>query len=120
MLINNNEAEWGVEDDRQAFSTLSDIKIEQQPLNDAFGSGTMLAVSGTADNARTTVTHTYYIYSNRDYILTDIKLTSNSELAINKIAPVRSSSTTQILDAGSNLHLSVPFDNDEWVRYETS
>ena len=120
VLINNNEAEWGVEDDRQAFSTLSDIKIEQQPLNDAFGSGTMLAVSGTADNARTTVTHTYYIYSNRDYILTDVKLTSNSELAINKIAPVRSSSTTQILDAGSNLHLSVPFDNDEWVRYETS
>ena len=58
VLINNNEAEWGVEDDRQAFSTLSDIKIEQQPLNDAFGSGTMLAVSGTADNARTTVTHT--------------------------------------------------------------
>ena len=121
ILINNNEAQWGVNDDMQSFSTLSNIKIEQQALSDEFGTGTMLAVSGnTGSENPTTVTHTYYLYSDRDYILTDVKLTSNSELAINKIAPVSSSNTTQVLDAGSNLHLSVPFDNDEWVRYQTS
>ena len=121
ILINNNEAQWGVNDDMQSFSTLSNIKIEQQALSDEFGTGTMLAVSGnTGSENPTTVTHTYYLYSDRDYILTDVKLTSNSELAINKIAPVSSSNTTQVLDAGNNLHLSVPFDNDEWVRYQTS
>lgn len=119
VLISKNEAQWGLNDDRQAFSTLSDINIEQEILNDEFGSGEKVIVTGKS-NDNTTVTQTYYIYSDRDYILTDVTLRNSSDLAINYIAPINSSATTKILDSGNNMHLFVPFDNDEWVRYSTS
>ncbi len=121
VIVADNEAEWGLNDEKTNYSALSNITITQADIDDAFGTGKRLSVTGvTAHDPVVSVTHTYYIYSNRDYILTDVVLRGNSELEINYIAPIRSSVSSQILDAGTNLHLYVPFDNDEWVRYKTT
>ena len=120
VIISGNEAEWGLVNTKTSFSSLSDVKVAQSDCQDEFGSGKMLTVSGKTTQAPiTTITHTYYIYSDRDYILTDVVLESDSELEINYIAPIRTTASSQILDAGTNYFIYVPFDNDGWTRYET-
>ena len=119
-LLSGNEAEWGLNNDKTTFTSLTDIVIAHNDYQDEFGSGKQLIVSGKTTQAPiTTITHTYYIYSDRDYILTDVVLESDSELEINYIAPIRTTASSQILDAGTNYFIYVPFDNDGWTRYET-
>ena len=119
-LLSGNEAEWGLNNDKTTFTSLTDIVIAYNDYQDEFGSGKQLIVSGKTTQAPiTTITHTYYIYSDRDYILTDVVLESDSELEINYIAPIRTTASSQILDAGTNYFIYVPFDNDGWTRYET-
>lgn len=121
VVIAKSEAEWGLNGAVATFSSLSNITIEQADWQDEFGSGKRVAVSGkTTTEPITTITHTYYIYSDKDYLLTDVVLEGNSELEINYIAPIHTQSSSRMLDAGTCYHLWVPFDNDEWVRYKTT
>ena len=102
-LVAGNEAEWGLKNDKTTFNTLTDIVVTTNDYQDEFGTGKQLIVSGkTAQEPITTITHTYYIYGDKDYLLTDVVLESDSKLEINYIAPVRSTASTQILDAGTN------------------
>ena len=120
VLVSGNEAEWGLRDNKSRFSTLTNITVAQSDNQDEFGVGKVLTVTGkTTQTPITTITHTYYIYSDKDYILTDVALESDSELEINYIAPIRTTASSQILDAGTNYFIYVPFDNDGWTRYET-
>ena len=119
-IVSGNEAEWGLRDAKKTFASLTDIAVSHNDYQDEFGSGKQLIVSGMTTQAPTTkITHTYYIYSDRDYILTDVVLEGNEQLEINYIAPIRSTGSANILDAGTNYFLYVPFDNDGWTRYET-
>lgn len=122
-IISDNETEWGLNDARTSFSSLANIKVSHKDLQDEFGNGIELNVSGTTtDQTPTiTVTQSYNIYSDRDYIITDVTLQGTDVLAINYIAPIRTNATIEILDKDNiNYQLYVPFDNDEWVRYSTS
>ena len=120
ILISGNEAEWGLNNTKTTFTSLTDINIMHCDYQDAFGSGKEVTISGKTTQAPiTAITHTYYIYSDKDYILTDVVLQSDSELEINYIAPIRTTASSQILDAGTNYFIYVPFDNDGWTRYET-
>ena len=120
ILVAGNEAEWGLKNSKTTFTSLTDIVISTNDYQDEFGTGKQLIVSGkTTNSPTTTITHTYYIYSDKDYVLTDVVLESNSQLEINYIAPIRSTASTKILDAGTNYFIYVPFDNDGWTRYET-
>lgn len=120
VIIAGNEAEWGLVNTKTTFSTLADITVTSNDYQDEFGTGKQLIVTGkTTQTPITTITHTYYIYSDKDYILTDVTLESDNNLEINYIAPIRTTASSQILDAGTNYFLYVPFDNDGWTRYET-
>lgn len=119
-ILAENEAEWGLVDNKTTFSTLTEIAVTSSDYQDEFGTGKKLVVTGkTTQTPITTITHTYYIYSDKDYILTDVALESDSKLEINYIAPIRTTASSQILDAGTNYFIYVPFDNDGWTRYET-
>ncbi len=119
-ILAENEAEWGLVDNKTTFSTLTDIAVTSSDYQDEFGTGKQLIVTGKTTQAPiTTITHTYYIYSDKDYILTDVTLQSDNNLEINYIAPIRTTASSTILDAGTNYFLYVPFDNDGWTRYET-
>ena len=121
-LVSNNEAEWGLNDARSTFSALSNIEVSQNDLQDEFGVGICVQVTGKTTQAPiTTVTHSYYVYSDLNYILTDVTLQASEVLFINYIAPIRTSTAIDVLDRDNiNYQLYVPFDNDEWVRYSTS
>ena len=122
-LVTDNEAEWGLQNDRTTFSSLSDIKVSHKEIQDELGTGIQLEVSGTTSGKTPTVvvTHFYCLYSDRDYITTNVVLQGSDELAINYIAPIRTSTKAEILDKDNiNYQLYVPFDNDEWVSYSTS
>ncbi len=120
-ILADNEAEWGLQEVRTAFSDLSSIQVEQNEISDDFGSGIALSISGISATDNTTkITHTYYIYSDRNYILTDLVVESANELEINYIAPVSTATPVNILGESDNWALFVPFDNDGWVRYRTT
>lgn len=120
VIIAGNEAEWGLVKNKTTYSALADIAVTSSDYQDEFGAGKQVVVTGKTPQAPiTTVTHTYYVYGDKDYILTDVTLESDKNLEINYIAPIRSTASSKILDAGTNYFLYVPFDNDGWTRYET-
>lgn len=90
--------------------------IHAVEINDEFGSGTCIYIEST--NNGITAKHSYYIYGNSDYFLTDLTLSSGGELSSNYMAPIRSyASNVNIVTGSGNRALKVPFHNDDFVRY---
>lgn len=67
---------------------------------------------------RIKVYHRYYLYDDKDYILTEFSVESTQDISSNYLAPVKTSTTTNFLPHLNNKTLFVPFDNDRWVRYK--
>lgn len=93
--------------------------IVESALNDLFGTGRQIQISAKTSDEKILVKHSYYLYSGNNYVLTDFSIESTEELSTNYMAPVYSTSETDILPNGTNKSLWVPFDNDHWVRYST-
>lgn len=120
-LLAGSRAVWGCNGSTSDFSSLSNITVAQSPLQDDLGNGVLLTVTGKTDSQPVTrVTHAYYLYEGKDYILTDFTVSAATDLSLNYMAPVRTGAATTILSEGDNYALFVPFDNDMWVRYSTS
>lgn len=121
ILLSSNEAVWGLNNNTTSFSSLTGITVTQKTLQDAIGEGIELTISGrTLSEPITRITHKYYIYNDKDYILTEFSAVSGKDLSINYMAPVSTHGSSQILDGSDNYALFVPFDNDMWVRYKTT
>jgi alpha-galactosidase len=66
------------------------------------------------------LTQSFYIYPDKDYILTDFTLTDKSGVASNYMAPVNVDKMSSVLaENGSSRALFIPFDNDKWIRYQS-
>lgn len=60
----------------------------------------------------------FYIYPDKDYLLTDITLQANSEVGTNYMAAINIDTFPDVLEPCTcNRMLFVPFDNDCWIRY---
>jgi len=92
--------------------------INVKNLSDTFGKGSVLQITYT-DSKLPTLTQSFYIYSDKDYILTEFTVEGNEELSSDYMAPVNIDNAGQILGTGDNRALFVPFDNDCWVRYQS-
>lgn len=121
VILSSNEAVWGLNDNRLSYSSLTDITISSSQLSDETGTGVQLVVKGrTTAQPITEITHSYNIYEDKDFVLTQFSVTSDEELTINYMAPVHAGAAAQVLDGEPNYALFVPFDNDMWVRYKTT
>lgn len=93
-------------------------KVEQNTLSDQFGKGTVLNITYTAKELPTLV-QSFYVYTDRDYILTDFTLSGDSSISSNYMAPINVEKMLPVLGKGDNRALFIPFDNDAWVRFQS-
>ena len=89
---------------------------------DCFGEGVKVTV--TNRGPRLAIVQNYYIYPQHKYILLDAVLVDGGGLSVNYIAPLKAgldgekAQVVQINPADDPRFLFVPFDNDEFVRYD--
>ena len=92
-------------------------KFNVQNINDEFGKGKMWTITYSAAK-RPTLIHTFRIYN--DFLLTDIKVASaDSSIKVNYMAPIVAN-TDSVLYSRNRRKLFVPFDNDAWIRYNST
>lgn len=91
-----------------------------EKITDQFGKGKVLIVK-YKEKGLPNLTQYFYIYDNKDYILTEFTLEnpSGGEVSSNYMAPVNIDDVKIIPSSPENRALFVPFDNDCWIRYQS-
>ncbi|WP_029904887.1 hypothetical protein [Prevotella sp. 10(H)] len=93
-------------------------KIHSEDVNDNFGKGKKYIISYTSKD-KPSLNQIFYTYPDKDYFFTEVKLSSNTDISTNYLAPIFTCSKDLFSDEDSNNMLFIPFDNDAWVRYAT-
>lgn len=119
LVIGRNRPAFKSGDIRYDGSTATVNNIDETDLNDDFGNGKQIRITSSTAGGTITMTQHYYLYSGKDYILTDLSIESASVLESNYMAPVRTEEPVTFLEASDNRTLFVPYDNDKWVRYNS-
>lgn len=97
----------------------STYKIKKHTINDAFGKGQLCAIV-YKDSKLPTLTQYFYLYPEKDYLLTEFVLEDKNGVSSNRMTPIQIDQMPQILQPGENNRaLFMPFDNDKWVRYQS-
>lgn len=92
--------------------------FKRRVIEDDFGVGSAFSVIYTG-NGLPKLTQTFYLYSEKDYILTEFTLEDKrGEVSSNYMAPVNLENLNIVCDE-SNRALFIPFDNDCWIRYRS-
>lgn len=88
-------------------------------ISDNLGEGYCYQVRYTSYKYPTLV-QSFYLYSGKDYVLTDFTLESKISISSNYMAPVNILHMPGVLNKGTRSRaLFVPFDNDCWIRYQS-
>jgi alpha-galactosidase len=90
--------------------------IARRRVKDRFGSGVEIQVK-SADNDRDKMVQTFWFYDDAGYFLTRLEVIKKDGTASGFMAPIVSDTPINLLPAGDNRALFVPFDNDKWIRY---
>ena len=110
----------GEEDiDKSVSSTeYAQRKVESAGVQDGYGRGTVYQVVCTG-NGLPEMRQSFYLYENLPYILVKVELSSAEMLSTNFMAPVSTSGedVVRIGEKQDARALFVPYDNDNWVRY---
>lgn len=118
QILSRNSAAVKIDGVEYQLAALTIDSISCTAVCDQFGQGTAVSVHASV-NADTKLVHTYYLYDNTDYILTQVSLLSDQRIRSNYMAPIKSDTIACLPEEQGNVLLRVPFDNDEWVRYKT-
>ena len=119
LLIPNSQCAFKIGTTNYLQEQLVVQSVTQTDLNDEFGSGKLVSILSNTPDATVTITHHYYLYSDKDYLLTDFTIESANQLSTNYMSPVLSVTSSSFLSLGKNSTLVVPYDNDKWVRYNS-
>ena len=93
-------------------------KVSIRKISDAFGKGTLYKIEHT-DKSLPKLTQYFYLYPDKEYILTEFSIEGKNNVASNRMAPVNVDRMAELLPAGDNRALFMPFDNDKWIRYQS-
>ena len=119
LLIQNSRCAFKIGTTNYLQEQLIVQSVTQTDLNDEFGSGKLVSILSNTKDATLTITHHYYLYADKDYLLTDFTVESANQLSSNYMSPVFSTTYSSFLSANNNRTLIVPYDNDKWVRYNS-
>lgn len=90
--------------------------LDKESVSDKFGSGTKYTLTYAGQDAN--LEQVFYFYPGKDYFLTEAYVQSDNSISSNYIAPVVTTTRNAFLPQSSdNRVLTVPFDNDGFVRY---
>jgi alpha-galactosidase len=93
-------------------------KFKTSQQNDLFGQGYAFTVTYSGNDLPLLV-QTFYVYPDKDYMLTDFSLESLSEtITSNYMAPVNISRIDFPFKNDSRA-LFIPYDNDAWIRFQS-
>ena len=119
LLIPNSQCAFKIGATNYLQEQLVVQSVTQTDINDEFGTGKLVSILSNTADATVTITHHYYLYTDKDYLLTDVTMESTNQLSSNYMSPVLSVTSSSFLPSGNNRTLVVPYDNDKWVRYNS-
>lgn len=122
LTVSNSHSEYKLGETVES-SLDYEKRIQQiEDISDDYGSGKKLTVTSTGSGLPTLV-QTFRLYAGRQYILTDMAIGANDgkELATNWMAPLVVSEIggVDLGVYGDNRVIINPYDNDQWVEYES-
>ena len=118
ILCENLYASFQWKDKTVTTRDYSHHKISSAKTKDDFGKGYIYKVE-YSEEGLPGLTQNFYLYPDKEYILTDFTLEDTHEIRTNQMAPICIDRLPGLLPAGDNRALFVPFDNDKWVRYQS-
>lgn len=118
-LVKENLPAWGLEGEIRRPDALQKVKVSSRNISDVHGNALRVSVAGSYGNEKATVDYDIY----PEFVLTrlSVELASKKEkLTLNYLAPISSRQAYHLTNRSGNYALSVPYDNDAWVRYTTT
>lgn len=116
-VIKGNIPAWGLDGNMRRPDALQKVKVTSRNISDVHGDAMRVSVSGYHDKEKATVDYDIY----PDFILTrltvDAPAVSKDGISLNYLAPVSTRQAYNFVDRPGNYAISVPYDNDAWVRY---
>lgn len=102
-----------------SVADMTSVGYEVVDIDDGqFGAGKCHTFTFTKDGCDVKMHVKFYGYNANSYLLTELQLTSDSEIKSNYLAPVYTTTNYRVLVASANNRmLKVPYDNDGFVRY---
>ena len=121
LLISKNHAVFKIDESEYSAPSLTFTGATVSDYSDLFGLGKRVDLVYTNENPKLKATHTYYLYSGQNYLLTELKVEAPDVIASNYMSPLTTIEPTAFLPAenGTNVALIVPYDNDCWVAYDS-
>ena len=121
LLISKNHAVFKIDESEYSAPSLTFTGATVSDYSDLFGLGKRVDLVYTNENPKLKATHTYYLYSGQNYLLTELKVEAPDVIASNYMSPLTTTEPTAFLPAenGTNVALIVPYDNDCWVAYDS-
>ncbi len=96
------------------------VVFSKEKISDKFGKGEKHTLTYSGLKGQPDIQQVFYLYPKKDYFLTEAYLVSATSISSNYIAPIVTTTQSSFLEADTaNRVLSVPFDNDDWVRYSS-
>ncbi|MBK5719610.1 VCBS repeat-containing protein [Dysgonomonas sp. Marseille-P4677] len=92
--------------------------LEEESITDDFGTGKKYTLTYDGQTEMPNIEQVFYFYDSKDYFLTEAFIKSENNISSNYIAPVVTNTRNSFLQqSSSNRILTIPFDNDGFVRY---
>ncbi|MDB6017897.1 MAG: hypothetical protein JWR19_2386 [Pedosphaera sp.] len=86
-------------------------------FSDGFGSGTRFTFLNNKSGCPG-ICQNFYVYNGMPWFLMDVNVTNGSSISSRYMAPIKSSAKAVNLAGGANV-LNVPFDNDQFISYNS-
>ncbi|MCR5269859.1 MAG: alpha-galactosidase [Prevotella sp.] len=119
-LMTDAYAEARLGDNTYCSFNATSVSIEQNNVEDAFGSGHQWCITYRMDDG-ITLLQTLSCYGSKPYVVAQLAITNGSKTSSNYMSPLRCTSTNRMMPAGKkNRVLFVPWDNDGFIRYASN
>lgn len=117
-VLDNSRAQWCQNSDTLTFADCTRRSVAIADGHDCFGQRRTVTISGK--NGNVTIAQKLHFYPDKDFVTTELFVTSPTETASRYMAPVAVSSSYPLFDRSGNYAVFVPYDNDAWVRYRNT
>ena len=120
VIYDNLYATYKLSDTIITSKTYVKASIEIKDIEDRFGQGRLYRMIYSSDKNLPALVHSFYLYPDKDFILTEFELKSEAVMSVNYMAPVNLQHMEGVIKGrDNNRALFIPFDNDKWIRYQS-
>lgn len=118
VIFRNVYASFKIDEKLITTRDYEDRHISEEKTSDKFGKVSVFKITYTSKHLPK-LTQFFYLYPEKNYILTDFLLEAEDRISSNYMAPVNIDNMGTVLENGDNRALFIPFDNDKWIRFQS-